>query len=88
MEENLDFGSNPIEFPCAGNSIGNDSIPIAEKDLRSAIVSYGIEDYFIPEGSGQDWFVRADGDDDYARVIVDTDGNAVLKEIYIDGKSL
>lgn len=47
-------------------------------------VIYGIEDYFVPEGTGQDFtFWRQEVS---ARVSVDENGNAVLKQIYVNGK--
>ena len=47
-------------------------------------VVYGIEDYFIPEGKGQgfSFFNKEAG----ARVAVDDNGNAVLKQLYVDDK--
>jgi len=48
-------------------------------------VVYGIEEYFIPEGKGQGFsFFNKEA---AARVIVDENGNAVLKQIYVDNKS-
>lgn len=47
-------------------------------------VIYGIEDYFIPEGTGQDFTFW--GREVAAKVSVDDNGNAVLKQIYVDGK--
>lgn len=47
-------------------------------------VIYGIEEYFIPEGVGQDfpfWEHKA-----AARVSIDEKGNAVLKQIYVNDK--
>ncbi|MDP3953846.1 MAG: GDYXXLXY domain-containing protein [bacterium] len=47
-------------------------------------VVYGIEQYFIPEGVGRNfsfWDKEA-----AARVAVDDNGNAVLKQIYVDDK--
>jgi len=47
-------------------------------------VVYGIEEYFIPEGKGRGfsfWNKEA-----AARVVVDENGNAVLKQIYVDEK--
>lgn len=47
-------------------------------------VIYGIEQYFIPEGEGRDfsfWNKEA-----VARVAVDENGNAALKQIYVDDK--
>ncbi|GIW66907.1 MAG: hypothetical protein KatS3mg095_0805 [Candidatus Parcubacteria bacterium] len=47
-------------------------------------VIYGIEDYFIPEGTGQSFtFWKKEI---AAMVIVDKNGNAVLKQIYVDDK--
>ncbi len=48
-------------------------------------IIYGIEDYFIPEGVGQDFsFWRREA---AARVSIDKNGNSVLKQIYVDDKS-
>ena len=47
-------------------------------------IVYGIEQYFIPEGTGQNfsfWNKEA-----AARVAVDDNGNAVLKQLYVDDK--
>lgn len=47
-------------------------------------VNYGIEDYFIPEGSspgGLFW-----REEMAAKVAIDENGNAVLKKLYINGK--
>lgn len=47
-------------------------------------VIYGIEDYFIPERTGQDFsFGRQEV---AARVSIDKNGNAVLKQIYVNDK--
>jgi uncharacterized membrane-anchored protein len=47
-------------------------------------IIYGIEDYFIPEGTGQDFtFWRQET---AARISVDENGNAVLKQIYVNDK--
>lgn len=47
-------------------------------------VVYGIEQYFIPEGEGRTFnFTNKEA---AARVAVDSNGNAALKQIYIDGK--
>jgi uncharacterized membrane-anchored protein len=48
-------------------------------------VIYGIEDYFIPEGKGRGLNSREK--EAAARVVIDENGNAVLKQLYIDGKS-
>lgn len=54
------------------------------KYLDTISVIYGIEEYFIPEGTGQNIFF--DDKETAAKVAIDENGNAVLKEIYIDGK--
>jgi len=67
---------------------GTTSTPAREiqmyENVSSIRVSYGIEEYFIPEGTGQN--VDFMGRDAKAIVVVDEDGNAVLKQIFIDGE--
>ncbi len=46
-------------------------------------IAYGIEEYFIPEGAGRGFSFW--GHDVAARVAVDENGNAVLKQLYVDG---
>lgn len=46
-------------------------------------VIYGIEQYFIPEGQGQNFNFSSDS---LAKVVVDGNGNAVLKQLYINNK--
>jgi len=49
-------------------------------------VVYGIEEYFIPEGTGADW-PRVGVPDATARVLVDPKtGKSVLTTIFLDGK--
>ena len=48
-------------------------------------VVYGIEQYFIPEGKGAGLNLRGATNQTFARVVVDRNGKAVLKQIYIDG---
>lgn len=48
-------------------------------------IVYGIEDYFISEGVGQDFtFWRREA---AARVSIDENGNAVLKQVYVDDRA-
>lgn len=54
------------------------------KYLDTINATYGIEEYFIPEGTGQNIFF--DDKETAAKVAIDENGNAVLKEIYINGK--
>lgn len=46
-------------------------------------IVYGVEQYFIPEGTGRDFDWRKEAS---ARVKIDKAGNAVLKQIYLDDK--
>ncbi len=47
-------------------------------------ISYGIEEYFIPENAGRNFSFF--NKEIFAKVAIDKDGNAVLKQIYVDGK--
>jgi uncharacterized membrane-anchored protein len=47
-------------------------------------IVYGVEQYFIPEGKGGNFNFR--NKEAVAQIVVDDNGNAVLKHIYIDGK--
>ena len=48
-------------------------------------IAYGIEQFYIPEGSGRNFSFA--GKDAKAKVAVDKNGNAVLKKINVDGKN-
>jgi uncharacterized membrane-anchored protein len=48
-------------------------------------IVYGIEQYFIPEGKGEGLNLRG-SIQPFARVVVDRNGKAVLKQIYIDNR--
>lgn len=47
-------------------------------------VIYGIEEYYLPEGKARGFSFR--GREVVAKVFVDESGNALLKQIYVDGK--
>jgi len=47
-------------------------------------IIYGIEEYFIPEGTGQDFTFW--GKEVAAKISIDKDGSAVLKKIYVNDK--
>ena len=54
---------------------------LRNSDLR---IKYGIEEYYIPEGTGHNfnfWNRNAS-----ARVLIDSSGNAVIKQIFVDDK--
>lgn len=74
-----------VAEPRQNNRINNNPKNSPEIVQVSYLISFpDIERYFIPEGSGQN--LRIDGQNDYARVIVDEEGNAVLKDLYLDDK--
>jgi len=55
-----------------------------ESDLYGGLdLAYGIEQYFIPEGKGQNFSFW---DWPYALVAIDSNGNAVLKQVFVDDK--
>ena len=56
-------------------------IPITQKEFR---VSYGIEQYYIPEGAGNN--VSFWNKDTGMRVKVDERGKAIPTQLYVDGK--
>lgn len=64
------------------NSIG-DPYPYQRVKNSTLSINYGIEDYFIPEGKGQN-FTFANHEVG-AKVAVDKNGNAALKKLYVDG---
>jgi len=47
-------------------------------------IVYGIEQYFIPEGKGSTFnFMNKEA---YVRVALDKNGNAVIRQVYVNGK--
>lgn len=56
----------------------------AEAGARDVTIDYGIEEYFIPEGVGRtlDFTNRTVS----AKVAIDPNGEAVLKQLYMDGQ--
>lgn len=55
----------------------------SSRDPRILVI-YGIEEYFIPEGTGAGLSLTQ-GTKALARITLDAHGNAVLRRIYIDG---
>lgn len=53
---------------------------------HDAVVHYGIESYFVPEGKGRELEALAQDKKLAAVVAVDTRGNAAIKGLMIDGK--
>jgi len=58
------------------------TVPTRQQNRTEIRVKYGIEEYFIPEGTGQTF--RFWDHEASAYVAIDANGNAVLKQIYID----
>jgi len=57
---------------------------VASSNGSGIHIVYGIEQYFIPEGKGQGFsFFNKEA---AAKVVVDENGNGVLKQIYVDDK--
>ena len=50
---------------------------------RSLDVEYGIESYFVPEGTG---YIIEQASDVKVRVAIDSSGNAVIKGLLVDGE--
>jgi len=69
-----------------GGGEGADSLlePSLARRPRTGEISlaYGIEEYFIPEDSGK----RLPSGEAIAKVAIDKEGNAVIKQIYINDK--
>ena len=49
-------------------------------------VEYGIESYFVPEGKGKE--IERNLGKIYAKITIDNFGNAVIKSLVLDGKTL
>jgi len=54
-----------------------------EEEIIFSVI-YGIEDYFISEGAGR--FENFLGDNNFAKVIIDENGNAILKQIFVNNE--
>lgn len=75
-----------IKGTVASGGTEDQSIDSPSRNLinTSVRVVYGAEDYFIPEGKGQGFNF---GDKEAgAKVVIDDNGNAVLKQLYINDK--
>jgi uncharacterized membrane-anchored protein len=53
---------------------------------RGLNVRYGVEDYFVPEGTGRELEARRDGKRIDLRIAVDRYGNAGIKAVLVDGE--
>lgn len=59
---------------------------VARRGLDSATVNYGIESFFVPEGTGRELEALVGKKKLAALVAVDKSGNAALKGLIVDGK--
>lgn len=58
--------------------------PVSGVGYDMVVVSFGVEEYFIPEGTGHN--VTFFDKDMTAQLSIDADGNAVLKKVFLDGQ--
>ncbi len=65
-----------------GNDRNNSNLNPRYRDYSQIELIYGIEQYFIPEGKGKNFSFN--NKDSFAKVMIDDQGNAVLKQIYVD----
>lgn len=75
-----------IKGTVASGGLDAQASSLQRQDFRNSNVGvvYGIEEYFIPEGKGQGFsFFNKES---AARVAIDQNGNAVLKQIYVQDK--
>lgn len=75
-----------IKGKVASGGIENqsDMLPYQQFGNSRIHIIYGAEEYFIPEGKGRNFsFFNKEA---AAKVLVNDNGNAVLKEIIVDGK--
>lgn len=72
------------EVTAVNNPTANNNQDTFDNDRGGIEVRFGIEQFYIPEGTGS----QADfaGHNMTAAVMVDSNGKAVLKQIYMDGK--
>lgn len=64
------------------DEFSEDGVPQYSRSFKMHI-KYGIEEYFIPEGRGRN--VDFSSLENYAKVIIDEDGNSLLESLYFNG---
>lgn len=74
---------NPMSGFEPGTSMLQKNQPPVSQDAELTI-QYGIEDYYIPEGAGHQ--SELNNGTAYARVAVDADGKAIIKQLYLNDK--
>jgi uncharacterized membrane-anchored protein len=77
-----------IKAKVASGGLGDrtDLLPSQGPKPSSIHLVYGLEEYYVPEGKGSALNLWTGNNKAFARVMVDEDGNAVLKQVYLDGK--
>lgn len=65
--------------------LGPDGEPDCKPGLRAVRVAYGLESYFVPQGSGRE-IERTDGKRLEIVAAVSSSGQAAIKRLLIDGK--
>jgi len=58
---------------------------VVSSSANMITVTYGIEEYFIPEGTGATWPMTGDPEAT-ARVLIDPKGKAQVQQLFLDGK--
>jgi uncharacterized membrane-anchored protein len=78
-------GSLFIKGTVVSGGAENRAVPtkVLGRNSQQLRITYGLEQYFIPEGTGRGF--RFDGDVS-AVVVIDDEGNAVLKQLLINDK--
>lgn len=69
-----------------GLSREKELFPSRSSGVSRITVVYGIEEYYIPENKGARLNLGRGENEIYAKVAVDDDGKAVLKQVYVDNK--
>lgn len=62
----------------------SDTFAYRDSNASEIHIVYGVEQYFIPEGKGRNFSFA--GKEAVAQVVVDGNGNAALKQIYVNDK--
>jgi uncharacterized membrane-anchored protein len=89
VQKNRPSNNNQIYIKAkVARGLGSGTGLLPDQRPESSLVHlvYGLEEYYIPEGKGSGFNLWSGDREVSARVAVDEDGNAVLKQIYLDGK--
>lgn len=72
-------------YPPSNENLKFIKAKVTRNSSNSLRLEYGIESYFVPEGEGRE-IERYRGDGMDVKIAVDKKGNAIIKELLIDGK--